>query len=267
MAGPVVIEARGRAGDPSAAIAVLDELVDTLTPTWRDMFQARVRLSAVGIGALVDCVATMSGEERTRYAAEAERLLVDGRRVLDFHLNAGVYWGPEGKAWAKRLDAEILRFRWLTGHDAPPFEELVAMWSEAVTLFEDYGHVHELARCRTRLSAVLRASGDLAAAREQSDLAREAARALGARPILDELQARGSAPARAESGGSETLTPREREILALVAAGRSNGEIGKQLFISAKTVSVHVSNILAKLGASGRTEAAAIARRRGLLDA
>ena len=62
---------------------------------------------------------------------------------------------------------------------------------------------------------------------------------------------------------SDTLTAREGEILALVAEGRSNGEIGKQLFISAKTVSVHVSNILAKLGASGRTEAAAIARRRG----
>jgi len=64
---------------------------------------------------------------------------------------------------------------------------------------------------------------------------------------------------------SDTLTPREAEILALVAEGRSNGEIGKQLFISTKTVSVHVSNILAKLGAAGRTEAAAIARRRGLL--
>ena len=73
----------------------------------------------------------------------------------------------------------------------------------------------------------------------------------------------GSAPARHEAG-SDVLTPRETEILAQVAAGRTNGEIGKQLFISTKTVSVHVSNILGKLGASGRTEAAAIARRRGL---
>ena len=44
------------------------------------------------------------------------------------------------------------------------------------------------------------------------------------------------------------LTPREREVLALVSAGRSNGEIAAQLFISTKTASVHVSNILAKLG-------------------
>ena len=78
--------------------------------------------------------------------------------------------------------------------------------------------------------------------------------------------ARSGRATRPQRRVSDTLTPREREILALVAEGRSNGEIGKQLFISAKTVSVHVSNILGKLDASGRTEAAAIARRRGLLD-
>jgi DNA-binding CsgD family transcriptional regulator len=60
------------------------------------------------------------------------------------------------------------------------------------------------------------------------------------------------------------LTPRELEVLQLVAAGRSNGEIGNALFISTKTASVHVSNILAKLGVSGRGEAAALAHRVGL---
>ncbi|MCR6493614.1 LuxR C-terminal-related transcriptional regulator [Cellulomonas sp. P24] len=55
-------------------------------------------------------------------------------------------------------------------------------------------------------------------------------------------------------------------MLGLVAQGRSNAEIGRRLFISAKTVSVHISNIMAKLGARGRTEAVAVARRDGVLS-
>jgi DNA-binding CsgD family transcriptional regulator len=62
------------------------------------------------------------------------------------------------------------------------------------------------------------------------------------------------------------LTPREREVLALVAEGRTNRQVGEVLFISEKTASVHVSRLLAKLGASTRGEAAAVARRMGLLD-
>ncbi len=64
----------------------------------------------------------------------------------------------------------------------------------------------------------------------------------------------------------ELMTAREAEVLALLATGRSNGEIAKVLFISAKTASVHVSHILAKLGAGSRTEAVALARARGLLS-
>ncbi|MGH3406522.1 MAG: response regulator transcription factor, partial [Streptosporangiaceae bacterium] len=60
------------------------------------------------------------------------------------------------------------------------------------------------------------------------------------------------------------LTPRELEVLRLLAAGHSNREIGAALFIAPKTASVHVSNILGKLGASSRTEAAAIAHSNGL---
>jgi DNA-binding NarL/FixJ family response regulator len=112
---------------------------------------------------------------------------------------------------------------------------------------------------------VLRATGDAAGAREKGDLAREAARAMAAEPVLAELTALGSAPAPATTSEPAVLTPRESEILALVAEGRTNGEIGRQLFISTKTVSVHVSNILAKLDAASRTEAAAVARRRGLV--
>jgi len=62
------------------------------------------------------------------------------------------------------------------------------------------------------------------------------------------------------------LSKRELEVLALIAEGRSNPEIGRQLFITRKTVAVHVSNILTKLGVSGRVEAAAAAIRLGLTD-
>ena len=63
------------------------------------------------------------------------------------------------------------------------------------------------------------------------------------------------------------LTGRELAVLKLVAAGRTNAQIGAELYISHKTASVHVSNILRKLGVSGRTQAAALAERAGLLAA
>jgi DNA-binding CsgD family transcriptional regulator/tetratricopeptide (TPR) repeat protein len=62
------------------------------------------------------------------------------------------------------------------------------------------------------------------------------------------------------------LSKREFEVLALIAEGRSNPEIGRQLFITRKTVAVHVGNILTKLGVSGRVEAAAVAIRLGLTE-
>jgi DNA-binding NarL/FixJ family response regulator len=67
-----------------------------------------------------------------------------------------------------------------------------------------------------------------------------------------------------EHPGTAGLTPRELEVLRLVAAGRSNSQIAGELFISPKTASVHVSNILAKLGVHSRVEAAATAYRLGL---
>jgi DNA-binding NarL/FixJ family response regulator len=62
------------------------------------------------------------------------------------------------------------------------------------------------------------------------------------------------------------LTPRELEILPFITVGRTNAEIADQLVISPRTVDVHVSRILRKLGATRRTEAADIARRRGLVS-
>lgn len=71
--------------------------------------------------------------------------------------------------------------------------------------------------------------------------------------------------AAASPGDPAALTARERDVLRLLARGRSNRQIGEELFISGKTASVHVSNILAKLGAASRTEAVAVAYRRGLI--
>ncbi|WP_275693466.1 response regulator transcription factor [Nocardioides sp. TF02-7] len=194
----------------------------------------------------------------------ADQLLADGTAVLDRYDEPG-QWQVEGRAWAARLRAEHLRVRWLAGVEQPEREQLVEAWDAAVDGFAALGHVPELTRVRTSYSAILRTLGDTAAARHHGDLAREAAHRLGATVLLDELRAIGSTPTRSAEPAHQRLTARELEILALVADGRSNGEIGRQLFISTKTVSVHVSNILGKLGAGGRTEAAAIARREGLL--
>jgi DNA-binding NarL/FixJ family response regulator len=61
------------------------------------------------------------------------------------------------------------------------------------------------------------------------------------------------------------LTPRERQVLALLADGRTNREIGQTLYMAEKTASVHVSRILSKLDVRSRTEAAALAHRVGLV--
>ena len=264
-ASPVEMELAGRRGDAAGVLASYDDAVETLTRIWHPWFTARIRLAAVALGELARVMPQIPASDRPTYLEHAERLHSDGHTVLERYTDPSDSWGPEGRAWSKRLDAEALRVQWLAGVERPPLDVLLPTWQETVTLTEEFGDVYELARVRTVLAGIQRAAGDPTSARELGDLARTTAHELGANPLLEDLRAIGTAPTRA-AGAPDSLTPREQEILGLVAEGRSNGEIGRQLFISTKTVSVHVSNILAKLGASGRTEAAAIARRRGLLD-
>jgi DNA-binding CsgD family transcriptional regulator len=119
------------------------------------------------------------------------------------------------------------------------------------------------ARCATAPEAAL------AAARECLQLADDlaAATAHDVRALARRTRMKLEAPATTtrELPAGLRLTEREHEVLALVAEGRSNGQIAAELYISPKTASVHVSNILAKLGAASRTEAAALAYRTGLL--
>jgi DNA-binding CsgD family transcriptional regulator len=261
---PMEMEIAGRQGDAAGVLAAYDDAVETITRIWHPWFSARIRLAAVAIGELARVMPQLPASDRPAYLEHTARLSSDGHTVLERYTDPAETWGPEGRAWFKRLDAEALRVQWLAGVDPPPLDVLVAAWEETLSLTEEFGDVYELARVRTVLAGIQRAAGDTGAARELGDLARATAHELGAGPLLEDLRAIGSTPSRA-AAGSDALTPREQEILGLVAEGRSNGEIGKRLFISTKTVSVHVSNILAKLGAAGRTEAAAIARRRGLL--
>jgi DNA-binding NarL/FixJ family response regulator len=124
-----------------------------------------------------------------------------------------------------------------------------------------------------RLAQHLVVSRERAEARDVLASATVLANRLGAKLLTSRLAALAQ---RAGLLGSEThmdtnpltgLTARELEVLQLIADGKSNGEIGAALFISTKTASVHVSNILAKLGVSSRGEAAALAHRRGLVGA
>ncbi len=252
------------AGDHEAAYATYRQIVDTLTEIWRPLFQARVRLATTVLAAFATAAGHRSAAERADDAAVVTGLVSDAQQVLDRRGDSLVSWGPESRAWEARLFAELLRWRWIADIDPPEPEELLAAWRETVDQFEAYASPYELAVARSHLAEVLAATGDAEGARAATEEAAATARRLGAVPLLSRLE--GGAPRTTAADPRLRLTPREREILALVAEGRSNGEIGRQLFISTKTVSVHVSNILGKLDAAGRTEAAAIARREGLLD-
>ena len=124
------------------------------------------------------------------------------------------------------------------------------------------------------------AAGEREAATAALERAHEIATALGAGWLRDEIEGL-AARARLVLSGSDGaaaepaveaaahedpfgLTPRERQVLVLVAEGRTNREIGDALFMAEKTASVHVSRILAKLDVRSRTEAAAVAHRLGL---
>jgi DNA-binding NarL/FixJ family response regulator len=124
------------------------------------------------------------------------------------------------------------------------------------------------------------ARGRRDSAAEAAGIALAGAREIGATWLVDELEgliARARLTLEPDGGGGDDaelpvaddldpfgLTPRERQVLTLVARGATNREIGAELFMAEKTASVHVSRILSKLDVRSRTEAAAVAHRLGL---
>jgi len=154
-------------------------------------------------------------------------------------------------------------------------------WAAAVTAWRSASEPYPLAYALLRLAEAYLAADDRPAAAAAVQEAYATADRLGAEPLAAEAAAlaqRGrlslvpAAAATGESGRGEQavdelaqfgLTDREREVLSLIAVGQSNREIAETLVISVKTASVHVSNILAKLGVGSRVEAAAIAYRLG----
>ena len=156
-------------------------------------------------------------------------------------------------------------------------EHDVGAWSAAAQAWRLAGDPYPLAYTLLRLAEAAATAGDRPSAARSVRQARALAREVGAVPIADEAAAlaRRARLSLEEPAGQAVIPPpdplarfglteREREILALLAAGRSNPQIAEALFISPKTASVHVSNILAKLGVVSRVEAAAVAHRLGV---
>ncbi len=183
-------------------------------------------------------------------------------------------WFDEAGAWCAMADAERRRRRTLLG-DAPADPEI---WDAAARRFDDLALPVPAVYARYRAGEAHVTGGDRAAAAPPLRAAAEAAEAIGAALLARDIAAL-ARRARIDLGAGEPapapapddspvarlgLTPRELEVLLLVAEGRTNRVIGETLFMSEKTASVHVSRILAKLGVSGRVEAAAVAHRLGL---
>jgi len=280
--------ARGDAGPAEKALAFTREAlvpgVSSPVDPWRPLrLEAELRLAQ---GRVAEA------------AAVIERGLTDPdlRRSERFTWPLLVIGAQVAAAGAPGLLAELRRRAAETAQTGPVLRALAltfaaeadrvagtavrARCDEAVAAWEGVGNPYRLARALIGAAEAAAADGDRPAAAARVRRAVEIASRLGARPLQEQaewlarrarLTLAGDPAASATDPGEQArhqygLTARELEVLRLLAVGRSNRDIAADLFISAKTASVHVSNIMAKLGAASRVEAAAIAHRLGLGD-
>jgi DNA-binding CsgD family transcriptional regulator len=266
--------------DYQGAQAAYRRVIEVPVRLWGEHYLGRIWLDALALAALAEraSLARLRGDADSaqvlsELASEGEALVEDARGTAKHGVPRGGRLGVEGVAWLARAEAEWSR---LLGENDD------TVWRATVAAF-DYGYRYEVARSRWRLAEVLitraangqgssRDGADSAdAAEEAAELLRSAhqdAQALGAAPLAEAVAAlarRAKITGVGRTSSVTLLTTREQEVLGLLARGRTNRQLGKELFISEKTASVHVSNILAKLEAGSRGEAVAIARQRGLI--
>jgi DNA-binding CsgD family transcriptional regulator len=139
-------------------------------------------------------------------------------------------------------------------------EDALGQARESSRLWSDIGSPYEAARARVLVARALRELGDQDSAAGELAVARRAFAEVGAAPAVDDVD---RLPGRSRPGG---LTEREVEVLRLVAEGRSNHDIARELVLSQKTVERHLSNIFTKLDVPSRTAAAAYAHQHDLMS-
>jgi DNA-binding CsgD family transcriptional regulator len=256
-------------GDCERALAEAEAAIDA--DAWPAHSPSVIRVTATALAARADRAAQLrAAGDASGAGAEAAAgvaLLGVAADGASYPARPKAVLGPEGRGWLARCEAEYAR---LTGTNSPE------VWERVLAEFGP-GYAYETARTQWRLAEALVETGRRDEAVAVWRAARDTASRLRAAPLgaaLDDLARRARLdPGNGHRGGHGSgsggtsplaaLTDREREVLSLLARGRSNREIGTELFITPKTASVHVSNILGKLGAASRTEAAAIAYREG----
>jgi DNA-binding CsgD family transcriptional regulator/tetratricopeptide (TPR) repeat protein len=268
-------EARAWAGRPEASLADAEAGLAQLEGLDDVIWSAP--LVALTLRACAELAEGARAHRDEASAAAAIARAEDARRQVD-RLAARVST-PSGRAWVACARGELAR---AAGHQA------AADWRSAVAAFDEVPDPIDAAYARFRAAeAALRSEGVRADVTALVHEAASVAEAAGARPLgaaVDELAARGrlaprvtgveaSTPAAVIDAGTTDpraaaaalgLSTREIEVLELVAAGMSNGEIAERLFITRKTASVHVTHILDKLGVPNRVGAAMVAARIGL---